>query len=460
MRTQAQPHVPIHPVAPKLSGDPTPADLIAARAALSMHAQHGLSLDGVPLAPIAQAHQTPLWVYGADTLRARLRALKTALAPTAARIHYAVKANDHLAILALLAQEGAGADVVSAGELERARAAGIPPDRVVFSGVGKTHAELSHALRVGVAQFNVESAAELDMLSAVARTEQRTATLALRVNPDIDAGTHDKISTARAGDKFGIPLPDILPLYRRAAADPALHPVGLAIHLGSQIGTLAPYRAAFTRIADLVRALRAEHLPVHRIDCGGGLGIAYRAEPAASITAYAGLLTTLLAPLGVDLIVEPGRWLIGPAGVLLSRVVLVKPARPHRIVVLDAAMNDLARPALYDAWHGIVPLSPVQLRAPLTPSDVAGPVCESSDILARARPLPITLAAGDTVAILDTGAYGAVMSSTYNARPLAPQVLIDNGQSDLIRPRQPLAALWQNERIPPALRAHALPPPT
>jgi diaminopimelate decarboxylase len=427
--------------------DPTPADLIAARPNLAMHARDGLLLDGVPLAPIAAACGTPCWVTAAATLRARTRALAAALAPTGARIHYAVKANDHLAILSLLARAGAGADVVSGGELARARAAGIPPDRIVFSGVGKTRAEIGQALAAGIAQINVESAEELAAISAIAAAANRRAPIALRINPDVDAGTHDKISTGRAGDKFGIPLDQAASLYRQAHADPALDPLGLALHIGSQIASTAPFHAAYRRAAGLIASLRADGLPVRRLDCGGGLGIAYRAEPAASPSAFAGVLATTLGGLGLELIVEPGRWLAGPAGVLLAAVVRVKHAQPHPFVVLDAAMNDLARPALYDSWHGIVPLSPLLLHAPLAACDVVGPVCESTDVLARGRPLP-RLAEHDTVAILDAGAYGAVMSSTYNARPLAPQVLIDGPSWHVIRPRQTFEDLWRGETVP------------
>jgi diaminopimelate decarboxylase len=415
-----------------------------------MHVRDGLLLESVPLAVVAAAVGTPVWIYGAGTLRARIRALAAALAPAGAHIHYAVKANDHLAILAVLAREAAGADVVSGGELARAQLAGIPASRIVFSGVGKSRAELAQALAAGISQINVESAAELDMVAAVARAENRVATIALRVNPDVDAGTHAKITTGRAGDKFGIAIADVPALYRRAAADPALLPVGIALHIGSQIAAMAPFRTAYTAVSELVGCLRDEGLTVSRVDCGGGLGIAYRDERAASPDAFAAVLAATLGPLGVELMVEPGRWLVGPAGVLLASVVLVKQAAEQRVVVLDAGMNDLARPALYDAWHGIVPLSPLLLHAALTPADVVGPVCESSDVFARNRPLP-ELAAHDTVAILDTGAYGAVMSSTYNARPLAAQVLVDGTAWDVIRPRQTLDALWREEIIPPGL---------
>lgn len=409
----------------------------------------GLLLEDVPLSAIADEVGTPTWVYGADTIRARYRALAAALtaAGAPAHIHFAVKANDRLAVLRLLGAEGAGADVVSAGELLRARAAGIPAGRIVFSGVGKTTEELRLALAQDIAQVNVESAEELEKLAAIAVDVGRTARVALRVNPDVDAGTHAKISTGRARDKFGIPYARAAALYAHAAGLPGIEPVGLAMHIGSQIRTLAPFRAGYGRIADLVHDLRAAGQSVRVVDCGGGLGIPYRDEPVASPAGLAGAIAGAFGGLDVALLVEPGRWLVGPAGVLLASVVLVKRDGDSRFVVLDAAMNDLLRPAMYDAWHGIVPVGPVDLVGPLSPADVVGPVCESSDTFARGRLLP-ALAPGARVAILDAGAYGSVMSSTYNARPLAAEVLVEGTRWATIRPRQDLAALWRDETIP------------
>jgi diaminopimelate decarboxylase len=425
--------------------DPSVTALIAARPQLSMHAHDGLLLEGVPLARIAQLLGTPAWVYSAGTMRARLAELQAALAGLDSEIHYAVKANDHLAVLRLFAAGGAGADVVSEGELRRARAAGIPAAHIVFSGVGKTERELRLALAEDIEQINVESAEELEMLSAVAAAMGRTARVALRINPDVDAGTHAKITTGTAENKFGIPYGEAVALYAHAATLPGIRPVGLALHIGSQILSIAPYRAAYARAAELVHALRARGLPVERLDCGGGLGIGYGDEPGAPVAAYAGMLKASLGNLGVRLMLEPGRWLVGPAGVLLASVVLVK--GHGRFVVLDAAMNDLARPAMYDAWHGIVPVAAAGLHGPTAPVDVVGPVCESSDIFARGRALPL-LRAGATVAILDAGAYGAVMSSTYNARVLAPIAMVDGADWAVIRDRQDHAALWAGERVP------------
>lgn len=432
--------------------DPTIAELLAARPQLKMHAMDGLLLDGVPLNAIADAIGTPVWVYAAPTIRTRLATLSATLAEAGldAHIHYAVKANDHLAILRLLGAAGAGADVVSSGELRRARAAGIPANRIVFSGVGKTDAELRLALQEDIAQINVESAEELEALSGLATAMGREARVALRVNPDIDAGTHAKISTGRAQDKFGIPYASAASVYATAAALPGVRPIGIATHIGSQVLSLAPYRAAFARLAALVRDLRDLGLPVDVVDCGGGLGIPYRNEPSGSPAGLVGALRSAFHNLDVRLMLEPGRWLVGPAGVLLASVILVKHDAASRFVVLDAGMNDLVRPAMYDAWHGIVPLSATDAVGPLTPADVVGPVCETSDTFARNRMLP-PLVPNTRMAILDAGAYGAVMSSTYNARPLAAAAMIDDGRWFVIRPRQDVAELWQHEHIPESI---------
>jgi diaminopimelate decarboxylase len=430
---------------------PDAASLIAARDHLRADALDGLTMENVPLAAIARTHGTPTWVYGAATIRNRARRLAAAMPGVA--IHYAVKANDHLAILGLLGDEGVGADIVSGGELLRARRAGIPPGRIVFSGVGKTHAELALALEHGIGQINVESPEELRTLSAVAVARGATARVALRINPDIDAGTHDKIATGRAGDKFGIPWADAAALYRLAARLPGIVPVGLAVHIGSQIGRVAPFAAAYARLADLVRCLRADGLAVETADCGGGLGFSYDGGPACLPEAWAACIRRHLGPLDLRLAIEPGRWLIAPAGILLTAVIRTRHEGQHRpIVILDAAMNDLLRPALYDAWHGIIPVGATRLAAPAEPTDIAGPVCESSDFFARDRRLP-RLEEHDLVAILDAGAYGAVMSSAYNARPRAAQVLIDGPSGrlpgfTLIRPRSVPDDLWAGEIVP------------
>ena len=427
--------------------DPTIAELVAARPHLSMHAMDGLVLDDVPLRSIAEATGTPCWVMSANAIRSRLSLLRTAfdLARLPVAIHYAVKANDHLAVLRLMATGGAGADVVSGGELHRAIQAGISPRHIVFSGVGKTDDELRLALDHGIHQINVESAEELARLSGLAAG--RTASVALRINPDVDAGTHAKITTGRAGNKFGIAYDEAGALYAHAAALPGIVPAGIALHIGSQILSMAPYRAAYAKTAALVRDIRAAGHVVRTVDCGGGLGVNYRHEPVATPDALAGAIASTLGGLDLELAIEPGRWLVAQSCVLLAAVVVEKHTGGRRFVVLDAAMNDLLRPALYDSWHGLVPLSPMNALAPVSPADIVGPVCETGDTFARGRDVP-SLAPGALIALLDTGAYGAVMSTTYNARPLAPIAMIDGPRWQLIRRRQAVEALWQGEEVP------------
>jgi diaminopimelate decarboxylase len=436
-----------------MDADNTPgpdlADLLAARPEFHMHAQDGLCFELVPLNEIADEFGTPVWVYGAHTIRRRYNALVSAFATRglAPHIHYAVKANDHLAILSLLHGAGAGADVVSLGEFMRARAAGIPPVDIVFSGVGKSEAELASVLASGIGQINVESEEELEMLSAVAAGMGRIARITLRMNPDVDAGTHSKITTGRADDKFGIAERDITALYGYAATLPGIEPVGLALHIGSQITDPTPYEKAYRKTATMVKQLREMRLPVSVLDLGGGLGIGYQDEPGLSPEVFAGVVYESVGGLGLRLMLEPGRYLVGPSGMLLASVILQKRSPGKRFVVLDAAMNDLIRPALYGAWHGVLPVSPVDFQKETTPADVVGPICESGDSFASGRPLP-PLRPGARVAILDAGAYGAVMSSPYNARPRAAAVLIDTGRVHLITPRQEVQDLWRDEIVP------------
>ena len=432
------------------NADPSFAELIAARPHLSAHAMDGLLVEEVPLARIAAAVGTPAWVYSAGSLRRRARALAAAMqgAGLAASIHYAVKANPNLAVLRTLADEGLGADVVSEGELLAARAAGVPASAIVFSGVGKTGRELRLALAEDILQVNLESAEEAEALSALAASMGRTARVALRVNPDVDARTHAKITTGRSENKFGVAIADAPALYARLAALPGLAPVGVAVHIGSQItGGMAAYRAAYARLAELVTALRGAGLPVLRVDCGGGLGIPYRDEPAPTPEALAGAIKATLGPLGLPVMLEPGRWIAGPAGLLLASVVVQKQGASRRFLVLDAAMNDLIRPAMYEAWHGILPVGAAALTAPLSPADVVGPVCETGDTFTRDRALP-ALQPGALVALLDAGAYGAAMSSTYNMRPLAAEVLVDGARFAVVRDRQDHAALLAGQRLP------------
>jgi diaminopimelate decarboxylase len=430
--------------------EPDVAALIAARPHLRMDPAQGLMLEGVALAAIAGDLGTPCWVYGAGTIRGRLAALRAALAESGlghAHIHYAVKANDHLAILAIMAAERAGADVVSAGEFLRARQVGIPASSIVFSGVGKTMGDLRLAVAQGIAQINVESREELAMLSAVAREAGRMVDLVIRVNPDVDAETHAKITTGKAENKFGIAWDEAEAVYAYAATLPGLRPQGLAVHIGSQILSLAPFRAAFGRVAAMVLRLRAAGHAVTRVDCGGGIGIPYGAGEGPALAGFAAALAETLGGLDLDLMLEPGRWLVGPAGLLLASVVLAKTTGNRGFLVLDAAMNDLVRPAMYDAWHGIVPVAGADAARPGVPVDVVGPVCETGDTFARDRVLP-ALGPQALVAILDAGAYGAVMSSTYNARPLAAAALVDGPRWAVISPRQDIDALWSRETVP------------
>ncbi|MBO1323828.1 diaminopimelate decarboxylase [Acetobacter sp. TBRC 12305] len=430
--------------------DPTGAELLATHPHLRMDATCGLMLEGVALNAIADAVGTPCWVLGGGTLKRRLARMRAAMrdAGLDVGIHYAVKANDHLAVLDLIGREGYGADIVSGGELARTQKAAIAPARIVFSGVGKTDAELEQAIGLGIGQINVESAEELAIISAIATRMGRTARVTLRVNPDVDAKTHAKITTGLAANKFGIPFDNALGLYARASSLPGVQALGFSTHIGSQILTTGPYRAAYARVAELVRAARQAGLDVSTVDCGGGLGISYRTEPEGQPEALAGAIKAELGDLGVRLAIEPGRWPIGPAGVLLSSVILRKEAGMDvPFVITDAAMNDLARPSMYDAWHGIVPLAPHAPGQAVAATHVVGPVCESGDTFARDRLLP-PLARGERIAILDTGAYGSVMSSTYNSRPLAAEVLVEDGTWQVIRPRQAVKELWQDEIIP------------
>jgi len=428
---------------------PDLSDLLAIRPAFQMHGRDGLCFELVPLNAIADAHGTPVWVYGASSIRKQYNSLITAFAAKSLKvhIHYAVKANDHLAILNIMRKLGAGADIVSLGEFMRARAAGIAADNMVYSGVGKSTAEIASVLASGIGQINVESEEELEMISAVASGMNRQARVALRMNPDVDAGTHSKIATGRKDDKFGIPAYDIPGLFAYAATLPGIQPIGIAMHIGSQINAVQPYAAAYRKAAMMINGLRALGHPITVLDLGGGLGIGYQDEAGLSPDVYATIVMRAVGDLDVDLIMEPGRYMVGPAGLLLSSVVLEKRTLDKRFVVLDAAMNDLIRPTLYNAWHGVMPVSPVDYQKPTSTADVVGPVCESGDYFAKDRLLP-PLPPGARVALLDTGAYGAVMSTTYNARPRAAAVLVDGGHFDLITPRQTVQDLWRDEIIP------------
>ncbi len=365
-------------------------------------------------------------------------------------IAFAVKANPNAAVLATLAAEGLGADVVSGGEYRRARAAGVPGQKIVFSGVGKTAAEMALALRGGIYQFNVESLPEAEMLSAVATGIGVIAPVALRINPDVAAGSHAKISTGSAQTKFGIPIAGARAAFMQASQMPGLGVRGVALHIGSQLTSLNPFREAFERLGDLIGALRADGHDILTADLGGGLGIIYDpALPAPpSALEYGALVGEIAGEWGVRLIFEPGRLIVGNAGVLLTEVIRVKNGATHPFVIVDAAMNDLMRPSLYDAWHQIDAVAP---RGQAIVADIVGPVCETGDIFATARPID-AVAAGDLMIIRTAGAYAATMGSTYNSRPLAAEVLVNGGEWAVVRERQEVQALIDGDAIPEWLR--------
>lgn len=408
-----------------------------------------LHAEGAPLEALAAAVGTPAYVYSTATLtrhygllRAAVDAHRDALGD--ALIAFAVKANSNLSVLATLARLGCGADTVSEGEIRRALAAGIPGDRIIFSGVGKTDAELAFAIEAGVRQINVESGAELDRLIAVAASRGAAPAIAIRVNPKIGAGGHAKITTGGATDKFGVPVEEAIDLYARASASPHLTPVGLACHIGSQITSLEPLEAAFRTLREVVLTLRANGHPVSRLDLGGGLGVPYHGQTdTPSIADYAAMCARVLEGLEVEAAFEPGRLLAANAGLLLSRVIQVNQrADGRRFLVLDAGMNDLMRPALYDAFHDLVPVRPRE--GALVAYDLVGPICESTDIFARDRMLP-PLQAGDLVAFMSAGAYGAVLASEYNSRPLVPEVLVDGDRWAIVRSRPSYEEMFERE---------------
>ncbi len=408
-----------------------------------------LHAEGVPLARIAAEVGTPVYVYSSATFERHFRVFEEALAGLDHMICYAMKANSNLAVLRLMASLGAGMDVVSGGEYRRARAVGVAGARIVFSGVGKTAEEMRLALEGGVRHFNVESEPELRALDSVARDLGLRAPIALRVNPDVDARTHAKIATGRAENKFGVPIGRAREVYAEAAALPGLEVVGVDVHIGSQLTELAPYEAAFSKIAGLTRALRADGHDIRRLDLGGGLGIPYRrANEAPPLPFdYGEVIRRTVGDLGCEIDIEPGRLIAGNAGVLLAAVIYRKRGEDRDFLILDAAMNDLIRPAMYDAWHDIAPVVEPAPGADLEGIDVVGPVCETGDTFARARPLP-HLDAGDLVAFRSAGAYGAVMASEYNSRPLVPEVLVRGDQFAVVRARPSFDEMLERDTIP------------
>ncbi|MBM3486075.1 MAG: diaminopimelate decarboxylase [Alphaproteobacteria bacterium] len=406
-----------------------------------------LHAEDVALARIAAEVGTPVYVYATSAMEAQYDALVGALAGLDALVCYAVKANSNLAVIRTFARRGAGADVVSEGELRRALAAGVPASKIIFSGIGKTEAEMEFALRAGIGQFNVESEPEMIALSRIATRLGLVATVALRINPDVDAGSHAKITTGRKENKFGIDLAHAADVFRRGAALPGLAVRGLAVHIGSQLLDVAPFRAAFDVVGTLARALRNGGHPIDRLDFGGGIGITYRDEPLPDLALYAAIAREAADGLGCRLVFEPGRFLVGNAGVLLTRVLYVKDGVSQRFVIVDAAMNDLIRPTLYDAYHGIDPVLAPAPGAPLDPVDVVGPVCETGDLFAAQHVLP-PVAAGALLVIRSAGAYGAVMASEYNSRPLVPEVLVKGGHYAVVRPRPTYESMLGLDRMP------------
>ena len=377
-----------------------------------------LHAEDVPVSEIAAAVGTPFYVYSTATLTRHFQLFQDALSGLDHTICFAMKSLSNQAVLKTLADLGAGMDVVSGGEYARAVAAGVPGDRIVFSGVGKTREEMTQALQGGIRQFNVESEPEMETLSAVATELGRTAPITIRVNPDVDAKTHAKIATGKSENKFGIPISRAREVYARAAALPGLEIVGIDVHIGSQLTDIEPFRTAFTKVADLTRALRAEGHDIRRLDLGGGLGIPYtRVNEAPPLPFdYGAMIRETVGDLGCEIEIEPGRLISGNAGLLVSRVIYVKSGEDREFLILDGAMNDLLRPAMYDAHHDIVPVVEPAPGADTSAYDVVGPVCESGDTFAKGRHLP-QLGAGDLVAFRSAGAYGAVMASEYNTRP-------------------------------------------
>ena len=405
-----------------------------------------LHAEGVALSAVAADVVTPVYVYSVAAMTDAYRRFIEALSGQRAQVCYAMKANSNLAVIRTFAELGAGADVVSDGELERALAAGIPGKRIVYSGVGKTREEMAAGIDAGILQFNVESLPELAALSEVAVGKQAEIDIAIRVNPDVDAATHDKIATGRKEDKFGIDIAQAPAAFAQANALPGLTPVSVAVHIGSQLTDIAPFRSAFTHAAELTRRLRAEGIAIRRLDLGGGLGIAYGDEAVPTAADYAAMVKDTVGDLDCELIFEPGRYLTGHAGVLLTRIIFVKENGERRFVIVDAAMNDLMRPALYGADHAVEPNREPAVDAAISEADIVGPVCETGDIFASACALT-EVAAGEFLVIRDTGAYGAVMASGYNSRPLVPEVLVNGDRYALVRPRESVRQQLDRERF-------------
>jgi diaminopimelate decarboxylase len=408
-----------------------------------------LHAEDVDLRELADAVGTPFYCYATATLERHYRVFAEAFADVDALVCYAMKANSNQAVIATLARLGAGADVVSEGELLRARAAGIPPEKIMFSGVGKTERELALAVEQGILCVNVESEPELELLAAIGAQKGRATDISIRVNPDIDPKTHAKIATGKAENKFGIPISRAREVYARAAKLKGVRVTGVDMHIGSQITELDPFSDAFALLAGFVRELRADGHVIRHVDLGGGLGIPYREdnEPPPDPSAYAAVVKRATRDLDCQLIFEPGRLIVGNAGILVTRVLYVKRGEAKTFVIVDAGMNDLVRPTLYDAHHDLRPVKEVPVGAPRLIADLVGPVCESGDFIAQDRRMTEPKA-GDLVAIMSAGAYGAVQASTYNTRALVPEVLVRKGEWALVRPRVSVQELIALDRMP------------
>ena len=411
-----------------------------------------LHVEDVAIPDIATAVGTPFYVYSTATLARHYRLFEEALDGLPHLVCFAMKSNGNLAVIRTLAQLGAGIDVVSVGEYLKAKAAGVPGDRIVFSGVGKTRKEMRVALEGGIRQFNVESEPEMRALNEVAQSLDVIAPIAIRINPDVDAKTHEKIATGKKENKFGIPITRAKEVYAEAAAMPGLDVVGIDVHIGSQLTDLAPFEQAYAKVAELTRVLRAEGHDIRRLDLGGGLGIPYERSNAAPPLPldYGAVIKRTVGDLGCEVEIEPGRLISGNAGLMVSKVIYVKSGEERDFLILDAAMNDLVRPAMYGAHHDIVPVMEAAPGVEQHPYDVVGPVCETGDSFATQRALP-PLAAGDLVAFRSAGAYGAVMASEYNARRLIPETLVKGDQFAVIRARPSYDEMINRDTIPPWL---------
>ena len=409
--------------------------------------QGRLCAGGMPLGDIAASHGSPLYVYSGDGIRDDYRRFAAAVAPVDGSVHFALKANSALGVIGLLARHGAGADIVSGGEMARALAAGIPAEKIVFSGVGKSAEEIGAALDAGIGQINAESPQEVEAISQIAAARGVQAPVALRVNVDVAPKTHAKISTGQRSTKFGVSTSqnEAADLYRKMAADPHIRPAGLAVHIGSQILELDPFERAYSALLSFGTALRDEGLEVPVLDLGGGIGVDYQDGTPTDFTAYGELVSRLFAGSGFQLGFEPGRSIVANNGVLLTRVIYVKDGDNKRFAIVDAAMNDLLRPTLYEAHHDIQPVGPE--GAIEGPADIVGPVCETGDYLGLDRMMP-SLAAGDCLAVMSAGAYGAVMASSYNTRPPAGEVMVLDGEVHILRRRRDVAELLAEEIIP------------